>query len=330
MIKIGVVGATGVVGKEIIELLEKRSFPVSELRCFASTRSKGTNVKFRGTSLEVEALCNSALQGLDYVFFAAGRSVSREFAPAAVQAGAVVIDSSSQFRMDDNVPLVVPEINCHALKNHQGIIASPNCTATMLLLAIAPLHRRVPVKRIVLATYQAASGAGARAMQDLEEETRAVLEGKSYKRQVIPFPYAFNLFLHNSPLGEDLYNEEENKILLESRKILGVPNLLINASCVRVPTLRAHALAINVEFDSPIDPETAKGILQDSSGIKIFEDLKQQRFPMPVDASGINDVLCGRIRRDFTRENTLDLWVVGDQLLKGAALNAVQIAEHLK
>ncbi len=330
MYKVGVVGATGVVGKEIIALLENRGFPISELRCFASAKSKGTNVKFCDRSLRAQEISNSALLGLDFVFFAAGRSVSKEFVPVAVQAGAVVIDSSSQFRMDEHVPLIIPEINFHKLKSHRGIIASPNCTATMLLLAIAPLYRYVPIKRIVLATYQAASGAGARAMQDLEEETRAVLEGKSYKRQIIPFPYAFNLFLHNSPIGEDLYNEEENKILLESRKILDVPNLLINASCVRVPTLRAHALAINVEFEGPIDPETAKRILQESPGIKIFEDLKQQRFPMPVDASGINDVLCGRIRRDVTRENTLDLWVVGDQLLKGAALNAVQIAEHLK
>lgn len=330
MFKVGVVGATGVVGKEIIALLEKRGFPISELRCFASAKSQGRKINFCGAALVVTALSSAALHGLDFVFFSAGRSVSKEFAPVAVQEKAIVIDSSSHFRMNDNVPLIIPEVNLHALKNHEGIISSPNCTATMLLLAIAPLHRHVPVKRIVLATYQAASGAGARAMQDLEEETRAVLDGKSYKRQVVPFPYAFNLFLHNSPLGEDLYNEEENKILLESRKILGEPNLLINASCVRVPTLRAHALAINVEFESPIDAATAKRILQTSPGIKIFEDLKQQRFPMPIDASGITDVLCGRIRHDFTRKNTLDLWVVGDQLLKGAALNAVQIAENLK
>lgn len=329
MVNIAIIGATGAVGKEILKLLEKRAFPVSNLKLFASAQSHGVRIPFRRQELTVEEISEEKLKGFDYAFFAAGRTVSQHYAPIAVQYEAVVIDLSSHFRMDPEVPLIIPEINSHALHKHSGIIASPNCTATMLLLAIAPLHRQVPVRRIVMATYQAASGAGARAMRDLEEEARAVLNQETYRREVIPFPYAFNLFVHNSPMNSDLYNDEEMKILLESRKILEAPDLLINASCVRVPTLRAHALAINAEFDGPMDCMRARAILHKSQGISLFEDLEKKQFPMPIDASGKEEVLCGRIRNDFTKENTIDLWVVGDQLLKGAALNAVQIAEQL-
>lgn len=326
---LAIVGATGAVGQELLKVLEKRRFPVASLRCFGSERSKGKSLDFDGKSIPVEALTEKSLDGSDLVIFSAGKKISQQFAPRAIQEGAVVVDNSSAFRLDSEIPLIVPEINGSSLERRHRLIASPNCTATIMLMALAPLHRKVPIKRIVAATYQAASGAGARAMEELEEETRALLENRPFERKVVPHPYAFNLFLHNSPLEESGYLEEESKVVSETRKILNAPNLPIAITCVRVPVLRAHSIALNVEFEEPLSVEEAHQILAQAPGVAILEDRTKNRFPMPIDASGQDLVFCGRVRRDLSQENTLDLWVVGDQLLKGAALNAVQIAEHV-
>jgi aspartate-semialdehyde dehydrogenase len=327
LFSIAIVGATGAVGRELIALLERRRFPVSQLRCFASPRSVGKTVSFQNEAIPIEALGHDSFKGVDIALFSAGRVVALEFAPQAVETGACVIDNSSAFRMDPEVPLVIPEINPDAMQTHRGIIASPNCSTTIMLMALAPLHRAFQIKRVVATTYQAASGAGALAMEELQLETQAVLEGRSFKRSVMPFPYAFNLFTHNSPFTESGYAEEELKMLHETRKILRDDAIGIHATCVRVPVLRAHSEALNVCFHHPVTVSQAYEILQKAPGLKILENRITNRFPMPIDATGQDSVFCGRIREDLSQPNTLDLWVVGDQLLKGAALNAVQIAE---
>jgi aspartate-semialdehyde dehydrogenase len=328
-LRIGVVGATGAVGQEIIQLLEKRFFPVLELRCFASMKSAGSTLSFRDSKIVIEALGPSSFKGLDLVFFSAGSSISKQWAPVALKDDAIVVDNSSAFRKDPNVPLIIPEVNAHALKTNQGLIANPNCATILLLMALAPLHRLAKLKRVVVSTYQAASGAGAKAMQDLEQETHAFLTNRPYTRSVVPFPYAFNLFLHNSALHDNGYVEEELKMLIETRKILEDDSIRLTATCVRVPVLRSHSESVNAEFHFPIDPSRAYEILQKTPGLSILEDRVCNRFPMPIDATGQYDVFCGRIRKDLSQDNALDLWIVGDQLLKGAALNAVQIAEIL-
>jgi aspartate-semialdehyde dehydrogenase len=326
---VAIIGATGAVGQEMLRLLDQRNFSIKKIRCFASPSSKGKTVVFQDQHIEIEQLSDDCFKEIDLALFSAGKKISLTYAPQAVKAGCLVVDNSSAFRMDPAVPLVIPEINSHALQNHQGIIASPNCTATMMLMALAPLHRRFKIRRIVAATYQAASGAGQRAMTELQEESRAVLEGLLYERTVMPHPYAFNLFPHNAPMTPSGYNEEEIKVIEESRKILEEPDLRINVTCVRVPVLRAHSEALNVEFENPLTARQAKEILQQSPGIAVLEDWEKNRFPMPSDAEGRSEVLVGRIRQDLSNPHTLDLWVVGDQLLKGAALNAIQIAEEL-
>jgi aspartate-semialdehyde dehydrogenase len=321
---IAIVGATGAVGSEALSLLEKSTLPIKQLRCFASVRSLGKTLSFRGQPLPVEELTPSSFSGCDFALLCAGGKISKAWAPCALERGATVIDCSSFFRMDPKVPLIIPEINAHALKPEHRLIASPNCSTTIMLMALAPLHRISPIKRIVATTYQAASGAGAQAMIELQEETRAFLEGMSYERSVMPYPYAFNLFTHNSALTESGYVEEELKMCYESQKILEA-EVLINATCVRVPVLRAHSIALNVCFHAPLSAKEAYALIEKAPGIEILEDRKSNRFPMPIDAMGKENVYCGRIREDRTQPNTLDLWVVGDQLLKGAALNAIQI-----
>ena len=327
MFTIALIGATGAVGEEALRVLEKRNFPVGVLRCFASPRSLGKTVTFRGEKIPLEILAPGCFRGTDIALFCAGKKISLQFAAQAREEGALVIDNSSAFRNDPTVPLVIPEINPHALDFHRGIIASPNCTTSIMLLALAPLHRKFSIRRIVAATYQAASGAGAKALQELEEETRAVLENRSFKRTVSPFPYAFNLFAHPSAMTESGYVEEELKMVHETRKILEDETIGVTATCVRVPVLRAHSIALNVEFRKAITKEDAYELLSQAPGVKILENRGINRFPMPLDATGEDAVFCGRIREDMTQPNTLELWVVGDQLLKGAALNAVQIAE---
>ncbi|MGR3973963.1 MAG: aspartate-semialdehyde dehydrogenase [Candidatus Rhabdochlamydia sp.] len=324
---IAIVGATGAVGQEILTVLEKRAFPLDRVRCFASLQSVGKTVVFRGEKIEIEPLTASSLQGVQLAFFAAGKAVSLQFAQQAADEGCLIIDSSSAFRMDPSVPLVIPEINLHHLKDHQGVIASPNCTATAALMALFPLHQKAGLKRVVISTYQAASGAGYKGMKHLEEESQAVLNHTFFKDPFFPHPYAFNLFTHNSPMTQLRYNEEEMKIIEESRKILDLPHLKMAVTCVRVPVMRAHSLSINAEFTHPLLAQEAHAILATSAGIFLLEDWERNRFPMPSDASGHDLVFAGRIRNDLSQDNTLDLWVVADQLLKGAALNAVQIAE---
>jgi aspartate-semialdehyde dehydrogenase len=326
-IKLAIVGATGAVGAELLQVLEKRNFPIDELRLFASPRSRRKKLSFRGKNLPVQELSEQAFQDIDMAIFSAGCKVAREWAPIAIEKGVKVIDNSSAFRMDPDVPLIIPEINPQALRDDHFLISSPNCSAAIMLMAAAPLHRRFKIVRIVAATYQAASGAGFQAMKELEEETRAQLEKRPFARSVMPHPYAFNLFPHDSPIDDNGYAEEELKMLHETRKILNDDQISIHATCVRVPVLRAHSEALNITFNQPVSVEEAYEVLGKAPGLTILEDRKRNRFPMPSDATGQDDVFCGRIRKDLSFPNTLDLWVVGDQLLKGAALNAVQIAE---
>lgn len=326
---LGIIGATGAVGQEMLKVLERRSFPLKNLRCFASERSIGKTVEFQGETIQAEALGPNSFDGLDFALFSAGKSTSLAYVPLASKKGVVVIDNSSAFRMEAKVPLVIPEINPHTVATHQGILSCPNCVAAIMLMPLFPLHSRFKIRRIVAATYQAASGAGKMAMQELQEETKAVLDQKKFERSVFPFPYAFNLFAHNAPMTENFYNDEEIKIIQESRKILEDDQIRMAITCIRVPVLRAHSIALNVEFETDVSAEEARTILQQSPGIIVLEDWKQNRFPMPLDATGKDEVFVGRIRKDLSHSHTLDLWVVGDQLLKGAALNTIQIMEEL-
>jgi aspartate-semialdehyde dehydrogenase len=327
---VAIAGATGAVGTEFLRVLERHRFPIASLRLLASERSEGKRIRFAGEELVVQRLTENAFEGVQIAFFSAGASRSRQFAPAAVKAGAVVIDNSSAFRMDPQVPLVVPEINIDDAQHHQGIIANPNCSTIIMLMAVAPLHRRWRARRVVVSTYQAASGAGAQAMQELLDQTAAILEGKEVTPRVLPHQIAFNLFSHNSAVNEYGYNEEEWKMIHESRKILHEPELAITATCVRVPILRAHSESINIEFaERRPSVEEARQALSEFPGVKVVDDRERNHFPMPIEATDREEVLVGRIREDVSNPLALDLFVSGDQLLKGAALNAVQIAETM-
>jgi aspartate-semialdehyde dehydrogenase len=329
---VAIVGATGAVGREILAVLERRRFPVAELRLYASPRSACKIIAFRGRDLTVEPLGDCSFQGVDLALFSAGSATARYYAPRAVRSGAIVIDNSSAFRMEAAVPLVVPEINSAAIELHAGIIANPNCAAIIALMALAPIHRRNRIHRVILATYQAASGAGAAAMTELREATRAYLDGCAYEPRVLPHPYAFNLFSHDTPIDPATgYNGEETKIINETRKILADPEIRVGVTCVRVSVLRAHAIAMSIECENPIAPEEARAMLSDAPGVRLVDDPVRNHFPMPCEAAAQDDVLVGRIRRDLSDPSghSLALFAAGDQLLKGAALNAVQIAEHL-
>jgi aspartate-semialdehyde dehydrogenase len=315
-----------------MQCLEQRKFPLVELRLLASARSVGKSMKFRGGDIAVQELTDASLEGVDIALFSAGGAQSKRFAPAAVRAGAVVVDNSSAFRMNLDVPLVVPEINAGAMHGHSGIIANPNCVAIVAATPLWPLHQKRRIKRITMSTYQAASGAGAAAMEELSESTRAHLEGRAFTPKVLPHPYAFNVFSHNTKVDPETgYNEEETKVMQETRKIFGEPDLRITATCVRVPVLRAHCIALNIECEEPLSVAEARAILAAAPGVRVVDDMERNYFPMPHDASGKDEVLVGRIRRDVSDPSgrTLALFVAGDQLRKGAALNAVQIAERL-
>lgn len=327
--RVAILGATGAVGTELLELLEQRDFPLADLKLLASARSTGRTLAFKGEQLPLEAVSDDSFKQIDLVLASAGASVSKAWAAKAVAAGAVVIDNSSAFRMNPTVPLVVPEVNPQAAAAHQGIIANPNCTTILMAVAVYPLHQVQPIRRIVAATYQSASGAGARAMEEVKTQTQAILQGQEPVAELFPYPLAFNLFPHNSPLNETGYCEEEMKMINETRKIFGAPNLRVTATCVRVPVLRAHSEAINLEFDQPFDVAQARIILSQAPGVKLVEDWEANYFPMPIDASGKDEVLVGRIRQDLSHAAGLELWLCGDQIRKGAALNAVQIAELL-
>ncbi len=334
---VAVVGVTGAVGQEFLRVLAQRNFPIGQLRLLASARSAGKTVDFKGKTYPIEELTEESFRGIDLALFSAGGSISKKFAPIASECGATVVDNSSAFRMTQGIPLVVPEVNAEAVKGMEpgkgGIIANPNCSTIIMLVPVTPLHRAARVRRMVVSTYQAASGAGAAAMAELEQQTREVLEGKSPTCSVFKQQYAFNLFSHNSDLGPEGYNTEEMKLLHETHKIWNDPSPRITATCVRVPVMRAHAESINLEFEGKMDERLARDILREAPGVSLIDDRANNRFPTPLDASDRDDVYVGRIRNDISREGQeisgIDLFVCGDQIRKGAALNAVQIAELL-
>ena len=329
---VAIAGVTGAVGAEFIAIMEKRAFRVGRLKALASTRSVGKTIEFRGERIVVEELSERSFEGVDIALFSAGGGISRKFAPLAVEAGAVVVDNSSAFRMDPNVPLVIPEINANRIRDHKGIIANPNCAAITALVPLWPIHRHNRIRRVILSTYQAASGAGAAAMEELVESTRAGLNGQTYPPRVFPHPYAFNVFNHNTTIDPETgYNDEETKVIKETRKIFEDDRIAVGVTCVRVPVLRAHCEAITFECENPISEDEVRAILSHAPGVKIVDDRVRNYFPMPIDASGQDDVLVGRIRKDLSDPSghSISMFVAADQLLKGAALNAIQIAELL-
>ncbi len=339
---VAIVGVTGAVGQEFLRVLEQRDFPTGKVRMLASARSAGKNVTFRDKTYPVEELTDESFRGIDLALFSAGASISKKFAPIASEAGATVVDNSSAFRMTEGIPLVVPEVNREAVEGIElgkgGIIANPNCSTIIMLVPVTPIHRAVGVKRLVVSTYQAASGAGAAAMAELEQQTREVLDGKVPTCRIFKQQYAFNLFSHNTEIGPEGYNTEEMKMVKETHKIWGQP-IGITATCVRVPVMRAHAESINITLRKPMSAEQAREILSKAPGVSLIDDRANNRFPTPLDATGKDDVYVGRIRVDISHPGHcagdsvcgqgLDIFVCGDQLRKGAALNAVQIAELL-
>jgi aspartate-semialdehyde dehydrogenase len=327
---VAIVGATGAVGGEFLRLFSERNFPVSELRLLASERSVGKQIEFAGKMHTVQEANESAFDGVDVAFFSAGATRSKNLIPAALKSGALVIDNSSAFRMDTDVPLMVPEVNPGSVDNRHRLIAVPNCTAILLCVGINALLSLGKLDRLIVSTYQSASGGGAAMMYNLVEETKALLSDFPLPKTSLNHRYAFNLFSHNTAIGPDGYNEEEMKVIEETRKILGMPNLKINVTCVRVPVLRAHTETVTLEFtDAAPSIEAVRAALQNAPGVKLVDDRERNIFPTPLDASGQGDVLVGRVRQDVSNPNAISLMLSGDQLLKGAALNAVQIAEYM-
>ena len=329
---VAIAGVTGAVGAEFIATMDRRGFRVGKLKALASARSAGKTIDFRGEKIVIEELTERSFEGVDIALFSAGGGISRKFAPVAVKAGAVVVDNSSAFRMDPNVPLVIPEINAIRIRDHKGIIANPNCAAITALVPLWPIHRNNRIRRVIISTYQAASGAGAAAMEELVESTRASLNGQVFTPKVMPHPYAFNLFSHNTAIDPETgYNDEESKVIKETRKIFEDERIAVGVTCIRVPVLRAHCEAITFECERRISEDDVRAILANAPGVRIVDDRAGNYFPMPVDASGQDDVLVGRIRKDLSDASghSISMFVSADQLLKGAALNAIQIAELL-
>jgi len=326
--QVAIVGATGAVGQEIIHVLERRCFPVESLKLLASPRSCGRVLFALGRDVRVEELTPQSFEGVDLAFFSAGATRSREFVPHALKAGAVVVDNSSAYRMEEGIPLVVPEVNADDIDSQHGIIANPNCCAAILAVACWPLHREFTIRRLTVSTYQSASGAGAQAVEELYQQYRDLADDKPLTAQVFPFPLANNLFSHNSKVAANGYNDEENKLAQEIQKIFHAPDLDLIATCIRVPVARAHSESIVLDTEKPIPVERAREILEAAPGIRVVDDPEAGHFPMPAEASGELDVLVGRVRRAAS-DHSLALFISGDQLLKGAAWNAVQIAEHL-
>ena len=326
---VAVAGATGAVGVEMVKTLEKRNFPVRNLKLLASSRSAGKTMKFKGTDVVIEEMTPESFAGVDFALFSAGSDISREYRAAVTGAGALMIDNSSAFRMEDDVPLVVPEVNPEDARTHHGVIANPNCTTIIMLVAVAPLHRAKKLVRLVAATYQAASGAGAKGMDELVVQTRQLLDNQPIAPKAFAHRLGFNLIPHIDVFYDNGYTKEELKMLNESRKMLHAPELMVSCTCVRVPILRAHSEALNLEFAEELTPEEARAILASAPGVRLVDDPAAKAYPMPKDATEQYDVLVGRIRQDISRRDRrgLDIFVSGDQVLKGAALNAVQIAE---
>lgn len=327
---VAIVGATGAVGVEMLLCLEQRNFPLSKLTLLASARSAGKIVKFRGEDIVVKELTHDCFEGIDIALFSAGGGISLEFAPSAAAAGAVVIDNSSAFRMDEGVPLVVPEINPEAAKDHpKNIIANPNCTTIISLMALAPLHEKFALKSVIASTYQAVSGSGAQGIIELEEQMQALANGQPVSLKVYPRQIAFNVIPQVDAFTDNGYTKEELKMLHEGRKIMNLPDLKVSCTCVRVPVFRSHSVSITAQFENPVDVEAARATYASKPGVQIVDDPANNVFPVPLDTTGKDDCLVGRVRKSTVLENALDLWVVGDQVRKGAALNAVQIAEIL-
>ena len=334
---IAIVGATGAVGAELLRVLERRNFPVTDLQAIGSARSIGKSVHFHDQSLTIEQLGEHSFDKIDIVFFSAGGAISRKFVPAARRAGAIVIDNSSVFRMDPDVPLVIPEINAEDTRKHRGLIANPNCTTAIALMALYPLHRIFGVRRVFAASYQAVSGSGTRAIDELRQQIKDAAQdrqtssgpGSATPTTVYPHPIAFNLLPHVDSFLESGYTKEEMKMQNEGRKIMHLPEFRASVTCVRVPVYRAHSVAISAEFDRPISVERAREVLAKAPGLELVDEPQNNRYPMPISVSGKDNCQVGRVRMDCAFENGLSLWVSGDQLLKGAALNAVQIAELL-
>jgi aspartate-semialdehyde dehydrogenase len=330
-LSVALAGATGAVGETMIKILEERNFPVREIRYLASERSEGKLLNFKGKEVKVERLTSNSFNGVELALFSAGAARSKEFAPAAVKAGAVVVDNSSAFRMEPDIPLVVPEVNPEdiALYKDRGIIANPNCTTIVTIVALKPLHDYARVKRMVASSYQAVSGAGAAAMRELEAQVNAYARREELKVETFPHQIAFNLIPHIDAFLDNGYTKEERKLRDETRKMLHDESIRITATTVRVPVLRAHSVSVNIETERKLTAEKAKELLSQAPGVKVLDDPANNRYPMPLFATGQDDCFVGRIREDDSVENGLNLWVVGDQLRKGAALNAIQIAEVL-
>ncbi len=327
--KIGVVGATGAVGREMVKILEERNFPVKHLRLFASARSVGVKLSFKGEEISVEELKESSFDGLDIALFSAGASVSKQFAPIAAQKGCVVVDNSSAWRMDPEVPLVVPEVNPGDLYDHKNIIANPNCSTIQMVVVLKPLHDVAKIKRVVVSTYQAVSGTGQKAIEELQSQVRALFNMQEPECKVYPYQIAFNCLPHIDVFLENDYTKEEMKMVNETKKIMGDDSIKVTATTVRVPVFYGHSESINIEFKKKITPKEARAILTQAPGVKVLDNPKENIYPMPIFAAGEDDVFVGRIREDDTVEYGLNMWVVADNLRKGAALNTVQIAEEL-
>jgi aspartate-semialdehyde dehydrogenase len=326
---VAIVGATGAVGDELLRVLERRAFPVERLLPLCSARSAGRSVSFRGEEIMAHQLAPNSFEGIDLAFFSAGGNISREFAPVARDAGAVVIDNSSVFRMDPDVPLVIPEINGDDVRQHRGLIANPNCTTAVALMALYPLHRAFGVRRLIASSYQAVSGSGARAIEELRSQAQAAAENQPPIADIYPHPIAFNLLPHVDSFLPNGYTKEEMKMENEGRRIMHLPNFRASVTCVRVPVYRAHSVAVSAEFERPVSVEEAHEVLAKAPGLELVDEPQNNRYPMPLFTAGKDNCEVGRVRRDCAFENGLSFWVSGDQLLKGAALNAVQIAELL-
>src|SRR5262245_12615814 len=328
---VAIAGATGAVGQEFLNVLAQRKFPIKNFKLLASARSAGKKIEFAGQTYTVEELTKESFKDVQFAFFSAGGSISKEFAPAAFAAKAIVIDNTSAFRMKEGIPLVVPEVNPDQIHKHNGLIANPNCSTIIMNVPVWPLHKVNRVKRLVVSTYQAVSGAGAWGLYELENQMKQAANGLAVTKEKFPHQIVNNLFSHNTKIAENGYNEEENKMVNETRKIFGDPKIMVTATCIRVPVPRAHCESINLEFERPMSPQQVRDILARAPGVRIVDDVENNHFPMPLEASGQDDVLVGRIRQDISRDDGrgIDLFVAGDQVRKGAATNAVQIAEKL-
>jgi aspartate-semialdehyde dehydrogenase len=326
---VAVVGATGAVGQTMLKILEERNFPVKSILPLASSRSNGHMVEFKGEKVMVQEATPSSFEGIDIALFSAGKTVSMKLAPEAVKRGAIVIDNSNAFRMDPDVPLVIPEVNPEHIKKHKGIIANPNCSTTQMVVALKPIHDAVKIKRVVVSTYQAVSGTGVDAVEELKQQLKMILNGEDPKNEVYPYPIAFNVLPHIDIFDDTGYSLEEWKMVNETRKILGDDSMAITATTVRVPVMNCHSESVNIETKEKLTADMAREILSGAPGVKVVDEPQRKQYPLPGDASGRDEVFIGRIREDFSVNNGLNLWIVADNLRKGAALNAVQIAETM-